>query len=164
MVALWPWAHENMVLNPLRAVSVAASFIQTYPVLFEGKMFASNELPRYYVIKYLWITTPPAVILFAVAGMTLCCRKILQEFQSPSAVVCSITLLWFWAPIIHFFFRRPNVYDEIRHFLFILPALAVLAGIGAAGLLSGVRASRRRLVFPVLVLVFLFPAKDLFEL
>ena len=165
MVSLWPWAHENILLNPLRAMSVAASFIQSYPVLFEGKVFPSNELPGYYPIKYLWVTTPPAVIFFAIVGMILCGKKMLQDFQSPSAVVCSITLLWFWFPIIYFFFRRPNVYDEIRHFLFILPALAVLAGIGAAGLLRIARAGKlQRLIFPVLVFVLLIPVKDLFEL
>ena len=165
MVSLWPWAHENVLLNPLRAVSVAASFIQSYPLLFEGKVFPSDDLPGYYLIKYLWITTPPAVIFFALVGTILCGKKIMQNFQDRSMIACSLTLLWFSFPVVYFFFRRPNVYDEIRHFLFILPALAVLAGIGAAALLRAARGRNlQRLLLPLLVIVFVMPVKDLIDL
>ena len=39
---------------------------------------------------------------------------------------------------------RPNVYDGVRHFLFILPALAVLAAFGASWLSSQLPGGRSR--------------------
>ena len=165
MVLPWPWAHENVVLNPLRAMRFATSYSQSYPVLFEGEMFSSDNLPRYYVIKYLWITTPPAVIFFAILGIILGGKTVLRNIQNRSCVVYVITVLWLWFPIVYFVFRRPNVYDEIRHFLFILPALAVLAGIGAAGVLRLAASMKlQHFAWPVLLILLVIPMKDLFEL
>ena len=53
MMLPWPWAHENPVLHPLQAIRMASKFHLVVPVLFEGQVTPSNELPRYYLLKYL---------------------------------------------------------------------------------------------------------------
>jgi hypothetical protein len=50
--------------------------------------------------------------------------------------------LWLLFPVAYFVVVRPNVYDGIRHFLFVLPAMALFCGLGAAWVLE--RAGRRR--------------------
>ena len=37
---------------------------------------------------------------------------------------------WLFVPIVYFVIFRPTLYDGIRHFLFVLPAIALLAGFG----------------------------------
>ena len=122
MIAFWPWAHENPILNPLIAMRIASRFPAIYPVLFEGRQILSNQLPVRYLIEMLAITTPIATLLFALIGIGRVARRL-----DPPGVLAGCWLIF---PVVLFCILRPNVYDGIRHFLFIIPAMAVLAAIG----------------------------------
>jgi len=50
--------------------------------------------------------------------------------------------LWLLFPVAYFVVAQPNVYDGIRHFVFVLPAMALFCGLGAAWILD--RAGARR--------------------
>jgi hypothetical protein len=162
MVAGWPWALSSPLLNPLAAMSAAASFRQSYPVWFEGRSVMSNCLPWYYLCKYLLIATPPAVLIASLAGTFVCARNLLTAHGRSQSPLYLLTLLWFWCPILYFCLFRPNVYDEIRHFLFIQPALALLAGIGANWLIERISPGKwRKIALAAITIVFLVPVKDL---
>jgi hypothetical protein len=62
-------------------------------------------------------------------------------------------LIWF--PLVVFLVLRPNIYDGMRHFLFMLPAVAVLAGVGAADVAGRLRRFPARLVLAGTGLVLL---------
>ena len=53
MILPWPWAHQNVLWNPIQAIRVATAFPALFPVLFEGAYVLSNELPWYYLIKMI---------------------------------------------------------------------------------------------------------------
>jgi hypothetical protein len=132
MVIAWPWAHENPLLNPLRAFQKTVSFDLSIPVLFEGKIIQSDNLPSLYLIKYLLLLTPPAFLVFTAIGIT---RMIIEQKKSPRSrktLLFFIIQFWLIFPLIYFAVMRPNAYDGIRHFLFVLPALALCVGFGAA--------------------------------
>ena len=72
---------------------------------------------------------------------------------------------WFVAPIVAVVVLRPNLYDSYRHFLFLLPALAILTGLGAKRVADFVRDPRGgRLTRAALVAVLLLPAVSLYRL
>jgi hypothetical protein len=50
----------------------------------------------------------------------------------------------------------PNVYDGIRHFLFILPAMAIFAGIGASAFLNLFPTLYRKIAFVLLGIFIIF--------
>jgi hypothetical protein len=50
---------------------------------------------------------------------------------------------------------RPNLYDGLRHFLFLLPGIALLAGYGAARIVSGLKTTVLQPVAAVLLFVLL---------
>lgn len=133
MVAFWPWAHEAPLANPLRAVQTAFAFPKAFPVLFEGRTVSSAELPGRYLLEYVLITTPTAALLLAGVGMLRGVWR-LRERESPESLVALVTLLWLAVPLLGALAVRPNVYDGMRHALFVLPALALFSGIGAASL------------------------------
>jgi hypothetical protein len=165
MVIPWPWAHENMVTHPIQAMKVAASFTTSYPVLYDGRVFMSSDLPWHYLIKFLLITTPPATLLLAVVGLAFGVKDQITAFRSDRSLLAGVTQMWLFVPLIVFVIKRPNVYDGLRHFLFILPAVAVLAAIGASGVLSGMRCRKARLVaWPAILVLLLLPLKDLIRL
>lgn len=102
MVSLWPWAHENVIMNPLLALKMITKFHVTYPVFFEGKSILSNLLPRYYLPKYLLITTPPMLLVCFSFGVGRSIYEVLQHFKSTDSFLYFTTLIWFFIPVTFF--------------------------------------------------------------
>lgn len=165
MVLPWPWAHQDPLRNPLRAIRLATQFSTTVPVLFEGATVPSDALPRRYMAEYVLIGTPPTVLLLALAGLWHGARRQLAGRRSPRALAFGLVALWLFAPLALFALLRPNVYGGMRHFVFVLPALGILAGCGAGALLQWARSRRARAVgWALLLLVLLAPVRDLVRL
>ncbi len=140
LYATWPWAHLRPVRSILEAAALALAFPRPIPVLFDGGFIASNELPWYYLPKYVLITTPPSILLLLLIGLAIAVHRVWQRGEGRTGPMGAITLMWFILPLVLFAVRRPTVYDGLRHFLFILPALALLAALGATAVLEFVRA------------------------
>jgi len=136
MVLPWPWAHAGPFAHPIASMREAARFSQTYEVLFAGNTLMSDQLPRTYVLQFLAIATPLPALALALLGIACAVRALWREPDGPRADVYRLLLAWLTVPLALFVVLRPNVYDGIRHFLFVLPALALFAALGAEGLLS----------------------------
>jgi hypothetical protein len=165
MVAFWPWAHEDPVWNPLEAVSFAFAGPKTFPVLFEGRVVMSDQLPRTYMTKYLLITTPPVVLGLGLLGLVWAAKRQLQQPRSRDSLLLFAIETWMFAPLLLTLVFRPNVYDGMRHLLFTLPALALLAGLGAAALVEWARPGwPRRAAAGLLVAACALPLPSLVRL
>ncbi len=168
MVTFWPWAHESPILNPWRSLKMSADFAATHEVLFEGRRLASTSLPRYYIPKYLMITVPVSHIILAVVGMIAAitaARGVTRRHKHGDQYVHIPTLLWITVPLLYAVSMKPNVYDGMRHFLFLLPATAVLTATGAVWILRRCKRGRLRHVVRVgLIALLLAPAVDLVRL
>ena len=163
MVLPWPWAHENPVTHPIEAMGVAASFTSSYPVLFGGTVMDSRALPRTYPLTYLLITTPPILLGLSLAGIIGGYARVRRAGAHAAPLL--LTVLWLLLPPALFIVLRPNVYDGIRHFLFVLPALALLAAYGATFLCERLAAPRwRGLAMAACATLLLLPIKDLVAL
>lgn len=174
MVLPWPWAHESPIGHPIEAMRAALAFPESYPILFEGALLPSDGLPRYYLVKFLAIATPPSVLLLAAIGAI---RGVREQRRSPHgdrAFLHGLLQLWIAIPLLGFIVLRPNAYDGLRHFLFLLPPLAILAALGGVTLLgppredssgrsrgrrSSARAPRRLLPAAVVAVLLLSPLR-----
>ncbi len=139
MVAPWPWAHQDPLRHPLEAVATAFKFPARFPVLFEGEVVMSDALPRRYLVETLVLTTPPTVLALALVGLAAAVVAQRRAPLAPETRLLTITAAWLFAPLLLSLVVRPNVYDGMRHVLFVLPALALLAGHGAAVLVAWAR-------------------------
>ena len=131
MILVWPWAHESPLKNPWQAISASGKFHTVVPVLFQGNVIDSDALPRTYLLQFLWLTTPPALLLISGVGFIVAAARLLSGLTRRRAVVYWMMIVWCLLPIALFVVMRPNAYDGLRHFLFVLPALAFLAATGA---------------------------------
>jgi hypothetical protein len=165
MVLLWPWAHGNPLANPLAAMAVANAFPTVVPVLFDGSVVSSDQLPRRYLLYMLGVKTPIALLLLGLLGALVGGARILRERASENLGrwVC---LLWLVAPLAAWTLLTPNIYDGVRHFLFVLPALALWAGVGAVWAMDALGTSRLgyRSSAALVVLLLAFPVGDLIRL
>jgi len=163
MVLPWPWAHENPLAHPITAMREAASLGTAYAVLFEGAVVSSSALPRHYLLEYLLITTPPALLALCVVGIVAGLVRL--RHAAAHSFTFLLTLGWLLLPLMLFTILRPNVYDGIRHFLFVLPAIAILGAYGASWLCQRLAPPRwRALAMAACAVLLLLPIKDLVAL
>lgn len=130
MIICWPWAHQSPISHPLQAIRMSSQFHITVPVLFDGRMWMSDALPRSYLVHYLVVTTPLITLVFAIVGALVAAARFVRAPHRPRSAVLAMLLVWTFLPLGMFFVLRPNTYDGLRHFLFLLPALALLAALG----------------------------------
>ena len=131
MISLWPYAHQSPVFNPIRSLLVSSSFDVVYPVLFRGTIHMSDQLPSYYLAWFLIICTPLNILFLSAIGFGGGVAEQFRSWRSSRSLMIFGVQVWTIFPILYFVFLTPNVYDGIRHVLFILPGLALLTGLGA---------------------------------
>lgn len=145
MVALWPWAVLDP-LNPLEALRTFASFPFDGLVPFEGELIRADRMPRSYLPLMLAITLPELVLagLAVAAGMgaaALLRRPglLLRAEGRRLAVVAAAVAV----PVLYFVLTGPPAYNGMRHYIFVLPPMAVLAGMAFDRLLGRTEAGVR---------------------
>ena len=131
MIAAWPWAALSP-LNPLRALISFSEFHYHIHTMLAGQQYEMATSPRWYVPIYVGIKVP-LLTLFG-AALALCTALALRpkhgcsgNDQSREIVLVAFTLFF---PLACQVIGHGPAFTGIRHFLFVLPPLAVLAGIG----------------------------------
>lgn len=153
MILPWPNAWHSPFLHPFKAATYAMHFDAVYAVLFRGTFQDSNQLPWDYLVTYLALTLPIPLLILAVWGHLVLWRRAKGSIPASLTGLGLMFLLWF--PLVYFALARPNIYDGMRHFLFMLPAVAVLAGIAAADCVERLSTAPRWLVLPGVVVLLL---------
>jgi hypothetical protein len=129
MTFAWPWS-ALAPLNPVRGLVDFGEFNYHISTLLDGHIYQMGNVPRWYVPLYLLIKLP----LLILAG-TLLALLVLRKpaADAPRSWHRSETgLLMFMAvfPVLCEVVDRGPAFTGIRHFLFVVPLFAVLAGIG----------------------------------
>src|SRR2546429_171463 len=130
MAMVWPWSVSNL-LNPLRAVEYFSHFFEKpWDELFDGRIISVPEMPRSYVPTLLALKLPA---MFSVLGFGGAAGALVAAFRRGLAVnrraVLLLLALAALLPLAVTVALRPAMYNGIRHFLFVLPPLAVLGGV-----------------------------------
>jgi hypothetical protein len=136
-IVFWPAALLDPLVFPLDALNKMQNFTDyKNPVFYLGEHFSADELPWHYLIVYMGIKLPIGFLLFFTLGVVLVlrqCRSIVNnELPWPQIVL----LVGIFIPVLYVIFRTPIIYDEMRHFIFLLPPMAVLAGLAAGHVLE----------------------------
>jgi 4-amino-4-deoxy-L-arabinose transferase-like glycosyltransferase len=156
MGVVWPWSVVDP-LNPLRAITYFSHFFEEpWRELYNGELILVLDMPRDYLPTLLALTLPEVFLAFGVAGVAIALIGMLRGSQSANRR--AITLLVLAAgtvPVLTAVMARPAMYNGIRHFLFVLPPLAVLGGLAAARVLEW---TQRQSVAMALAVTCLFAA------
>ena len=143
MCVFWPWAQESPVHGPWRGLLAARRFTDfTAIVRFQGLDILSDQLPRTYVPIILGITLPEFYFLIAALAPFALVWRLRRRTTEPidhrSAVFIALIVVATFFPIASAIQSGTILYDGMRHLLFIVPPLAVLAGIVTASFFSNV--------------------------
>jgi tetratricopeptide (TPR) repeat protein len=142
MLLAWPWAQLDPLLRPWKALTVFSNYSFVVPVFFEGEYIPSNRIPWYYTLKWLVLTLPEVVLVGSILGSVAGVRYFLRDSRRGFPIcLVGFTVLF---PLIYAAIRGVPFYNGMRHILFVLPLLAVLAANGITALLGGLGGFYRR--------------------
>ncbi len=132
MIAAWPWA-ALAPLNPVRGLFEFAEFQKHIETLLDGHIYPMETVPRLYVPIYILIrvsllTLAGAVIALLFAGAAPLARR--AGWQPSSRREIALVALTVAFPLACQVIAKGPAFTGLRHFTFVLPPLAVLAGIG----------------------------------
>jgi hypothetical protein len=128
MYLTWPYLWEAPLARFFEVSRHMSNNPQILSVLFNGVEYPSNKLPVSYLPVLLAVTLTLAVWPMFAAGLAAAGIKIASKGLDWRKIVP--LLLWFFIPFLYVVVTRPPMYDSYRHFLFILPPLFVVAGMG----------------------------------
>jgi hypothetical protein len=136
MIAAWPWAALD-ILNPLRAIFAFSHFRYQIRTLFAGDIYDMGTVPRWYVPAYILIKLPLLLLIGAAAAVLIAAARRKRQ-AADSAQGRELALLAFTVafPLACQVIAHGPAFTGMRHFLFVVPPLAVLAGIGLDKLLD----------------------------
>lgn len=155
LILLWPSLWPNFplsLLNVFRFYKDVGTAVNYQP---EGFYFLGFNL---YPIEWVLFTTPPLVMFLALAGIYCAIRHFKDKNFLPALLI-----LWLIMPILRISLPGTSVYGGIRQALEFLPALAMLAGLGAWQIVS--LSKKHRLVIKIAIIAFfIYPALMLYKL
>jgi hypothetical protein len=168
MALLWPWS----VLEPLNVfragIYFSHFFERPWRELFAGTLILVPDMPRYYVPLLFTLKLPVVLFMLGIGGV-ISALYVSTRTNVPVHHRANLLLIAGAAalPVAIAVATRPAMYNGIRHFLFVVPPLAVLAGIAGAWLLQRMHHySRLSAAAGLLVLIvgLLLPLRDMMRL
>ncbi len=144
MALVWPYAVQSP-LNPFKAIGYFSNFWEKpWRELYDGMTILIPNMPRSYLPTLCLLKIPEIVGGLAIASIAGSIVMILRGSGTP-AKRASLALLVAAAliPIILTVVTRPVLYNGMRHFLFVVPPMAVLAGVAVGYILEQLRSYRR---------------------
>ena len=132
MAATWPYLAHGFFSRFVELLHAASSFPWTGQFLFNGHFVSATDLPWTYLPLWLLVSTPLFILFFLIA-LPFVVNK------PPQNRLLVFFLLALGLNLLLVFALRPVVYLGMRHFLYLLPILALLAALSATEFLLSVR-------------------------
>ena len=154
MALVWPWGVAEP-LNPFRALQYFSRFFEEpWDELFDGRLVKVTDMPRSYLPTLLALKLPEMFVVLACGGAIGALIGMFRHDVAPTrrATLCLVALAAM-LPIAVTVAMGPALYNGIRHFLFVVPPLAVLGGLAGAFLFDAARRTERVAAIAVAIVV-----------
>ena len=167
MLIFWPWAQQNPLINPIRALSLMSHFGLkdsglVAQVLLGGEYVHAKHLPASYLLHYFAVKMPGLILVSLGLGAAMAIWSMAKGNRAKEKLqLLQYGFLIFAVlfPVLYVILNQSVLYDTMRHFLFIVPCLCVISGIalGKISLVLGQGARWRQICAPALLAVILLP-------
>jgi len=121
----WPYALEAPLSNPLEALRVMSSYPLLVKMLFEGHRIMTSQVPWYYLPKWIMIGLPLYLLIGFLGGCVLIV-KISKKFNTPFLWMVIFATIF---PVLYILYQHAVLYDGLRHAMFIIPPMVVVAAL-----------------------------------
>jgi hypothetical protein len=133
MAIVWPWSVTEP-LNPLRAAEYFSHFFEKpWNELFDGMVVPVPEMPRRYVPTLFLLKEPEVFLLLSLSGAAgAVAAAFRRDIAPPRRAILVLLAFAAMFPIALATLTKPAMYNGIRHFVFLAPAMAALGGLAGA--------------------------------
>jgi hypothetical protein len=133
MGLIWPWSVMEPG-NPFQALSYFSHFFEKpWKEMFDGALVSVPDMPWSYLPTLFALQLPEVLLGLSIAGlvgtlMTLSRGDVTARRKSILLMLTLAATL----PLVIAMVKRPALYNGIRHFIFVIPPMTVLAGVSFA--------------------------------
>jgi hypothetical protein len=140
MILAWPYTHRAPFTAPFESLRSFSEYGFKTRTLFRGAYVRPNPPPWDYVPGYfavqlpdvLWLILAIGVLMLVVSLTRPSVRSALWSGRGSCVALLMVAILF---PLSYAIVRKSTIYDGLRHFLFVLPPLCVLAAVAVSNLL-----------------------------
>jgi hypothetical protein len=156
MGLIWPWSIIEPE-NPFRALTYFSHFFEKpWKEMFDGALVSVPDMPWSYLPTLFALQLPEVLLVLAIAGVigTFVVLPRSDVAARRKTILLMLTLAAM-LPLAVAMVKRPALYNGIRHFIFVIPPMTVLAGVAFAWAINWLKQNRRSWQ-PAAVAVFSF--------
>lgn len=156
MGLIWPWSIIEPG-NPFQAATYFSHFFEKpWKEMFDGALVSVPDMPWSYLPTLFALQLPEillALLIAAVVGTVVALSR--ADVTGRRKTILLMLTLAAVLPIMVAILKRPALYNGIRHFIFVIPPMTVLAGTAFAWGMNWLKENRRSWQ-PVALAVFSF--------
>jgi hypothetical protein len=156
MGLIWPWSIIEPG-HPFQAATYFSHFFEKpWKEMFDGAIVSVPDMPWSYLPTLFALQLPEVLLaLSIVAVITTVLALPRSDVPARRKTILLMLTLAAVLPIAIAIVKRPALYNGIRHFIFVIPPMTVLAGVAFARGMNWLKENRRGWQ-PVAVAVFSF--------
>jgi hypothetical protein len=154
MIVTWPWSALSP-LNPIRGLFSFAEFHYNIRTVLDGTVYRMATIPRLYVPIYILIKLPLLMLAGALLAMAFAASAAVARTGLDRRTRNEVAMVSFAAvfPVLCEVVAHGPAFCGLRHFLFVLPPIAILAGIGLDRAATRLTTVRRQLGIAALAVI-----------
>jgi len=156
MGLIWPWSIMEPG-NPFHALTYFSHFFEKpWKEMFDGALVSVPDMPWSYLPTLFALQLPEVLLALTIAGVigTFAALPRSDVTARRKTILLMLTLAA-TLPLVVAMVKRPALYNGIRHFIFVIPPMTVLAGLAFARAMSRLKENHRSWQ-PAAVAVFAF--------
>jgi len=144
MGLIWPWSIMEPD-HPFQALTYFSHFFEKpWKEMFDGALVSVPDMPWSYLPTLFALQLPEVLLGLSIAGVVgglaaLPRRDVSARRKTILLMLTSAAML----PLLIAMVKRPALYNGIRHFIFVIPPMTILAGIAFAWGMNWLKENRR---------------------
>jgi hypothetical protein len=156
MGLVWPWSIMEPA-NPFHALTYFSHFFEKpWKEMFEGALVSVPDMPWSYLPTLFALQLPEVLLGLLAAGVVGTFMSLShKDVTSRRKTILLMLTLAATLPLVIAMVKRPALYNGIRHFIFVIPPMTVLAGVTFAWGMNWLKSNKRSWQ-PAVLAVFAF--------
>jgi hypothetical protein len=156
MLVFWPWGQTDPIENPLRALAFFSHQNFPFSTLFAGRFVPASNLPWTYLPAHIALALPELILVLLLCTPMLGFAALMQgqkRITREKVLVHLMLGVGIIFPVAFAIAIKAVLFDGMRHFIFVLPLVAVAAALVASHGLTRLERSRyRKPIYAVIAL------------
>jgi len=147
MLLFWPWAQQDPIDHPLSALATFSHETFPFNTLFAGQYFPATDLPWEYLPTHIVLALPELTMLLALLALPAALAIEGGRPGGPNRTRSLQILLIGTAilfPVCYAVAIKAVLFDGMRHFIFVLPPIALVAALVGDGVFERLQHFRYR--------------------